>query len=78
MDLTSTGTTRSTTSTMVACATWQDHDWSGPRLLEVGRHPTMGNYQRLAVRCHRCGKTNVETRWTDLRGALRAIPRADN
>lgn len=48
------------------CETWADHQWGGHRFVEVGRHPTMGHFQKLLVRCERCGRETTETRWMDL------------
>ena len=49
--------------TGVVCKTWADHRWSEPRLLDVGRDPTRGYYQRMVTRCGACDKRIIETRW---------------
>lgn len=61
------------TSTMAHCAVWQEHEWAGPRFLETGRHPTMGSFQKFLVRCAKCGKETIETRWTSLFSASRSV-----
>lgn len=49
-----------------ACETWRDHEWSAPRFLETGRHPTMGSFNRYTVECTRCGHRTTETHWITL------------
>ena len=59
-----------------ACEVWGDHEWVTGRLIETGRHPARGRYEKFACRCARCGSETVETRWTDLSGALRPDERS--
>ncbi len=48
------------------CPLFTDHTWISGRLLSTARDPTRGYYHRVEVRCSRCGKTAVETRWVGL------------
>lgn len=48
------------------CAIWTDHEWGSARFLEVGKHPSMGRYQRVLVRCEYCKQETTETHWLDL------------
>lgn len=43
-----------------ACPTRADHDWGGWVHKEVGRHPSLGPFQRLERRCLRPGCGRVE------------------
>lgn len=57
------------------CTTWIEHDWDEPRLIENGRHPTMGRYDRYVVTCRQCRKQTTMTEWRDLTTA--AVRRED-
>jgi len=48
---------------MVRCATWGQHEWRGPRLLDAGTDVVRGPYQRYVVKCYNCDVETVETRW---------------
>lgn len=50
----------------MTCDLWQDHDWSDPRFVEAGVHPTMGRFTKYVVRCTRCGKETTLTEWHKL------------
>ena len=50
----------------IPCEVWTDHQWSDLRLIETGRHPTMGAYYKYVVVCERCEKQTTETHWLDL------------
>lgn len=65
------------TSTMMHCETWQEHDFGGPRYLDHGRHETRGAFERVVVRCGRCGREITQTRWTSLHSALRTVRSMD-
>ena len=45
------------------CQTWADHELSGERIVEAGRHPVKGAYQIVEVCCARCGQRRTETQW---------------
>lgn len=50
----------------MTCELWTDHEWDTQRLVESGKHPLMGTFQKFLATCRRCGRETTETRWTDL------------
>jgi hypothetical protein len=48
------------------CETWADHEFRQVAAMTTGRHPVLGHYQTVSLRCRRCLKQTVETRWLRL------------
>ena len=50
------------------CERWSEHDWDGGRLLDTGKHPTMGPFVRWKLACTRpgCTRTTIRTDWPAL------------
>lgn len=49
----------------MTCRQFSDHDFDEPRLVETGRHPVLGRFNRYVARCAHCPRTETQTEWLD-------------